>query len=179
MARNTVIVERRFVPEGQVILKEGDVADCAYIIQSGRVKIFMDKKGKEVELAKLEPGDIFGEAALMFDEPRMASAKAIENCNLIIINRVMLDEKLRDSDATIRAIIKMMKQRLETANTIRVAKTATGVEDVHKMFNDAFRMVMHHLPEAERKNYQHEASPILREFLDLTQIYIERKSAAK
>lgn len=174
MARDIPILERRFCPEGHVIIQEGDQADHAYIIQSGRVSIYMDKGGKPVELARLEAGDIFGETALLFDEARSASAKALDDCNLIIITRQVMEEKLKDSDATIRAIVKMMMKRLQAANTDRVEKTATGLEDVQKLFSDAFKVVMKHLDASERKNYQHEASPILREFLDLTQTYIER-----
>lgn len=174
MARTIPILERRFFPEGHVIMAEGDAADHAYIIQSGSVAITKDKHGKAVELARLKAGDIFGETALLFDEPRMASVKALEDCNLIVITRQVMEEKLKDSDATIRAIVKMMKERLKAANADRVEKTATEVKDVQKLFHDAFKLVMKHLEPAERKYYQQEASPILREFLDLTQIYIER-----
>lgn len=174
MVRQTPILERRFFPEGHTIIEEGDVADHAYIIQSGTVKIFKDKGGKPVELAKLGVGDIFGETALLFDEPRTASVKALEDCNLIIITRATMEEKLKDSDATIRAIVKMMKERIKAANTERVEKTATDVKDVHKLFSDAFKLVMGFLDPSDRKNYQNEASPIMRQFLDLTQTYLER-----
>lgn len=174
MARNIPILERRFFPEGHDIISEGDPAEHAYIIQSGMVEIYKDKKGKPVKLARLEPGDIFGETALMFDEPRMASAKALTDCNLIIITRQVMEEKLKDSDATIRAIVKMMKERLKVSNADRVAKTTTSVADMHKVFNDAFRVVMDSLDEADRKNFRHEASPILQQFLDVAQMYIDR-----
>lgn len=178
MARSIPILERRFVPEGHLIIEEGDEADHAYIIQSGRVQIFKDKGRKPVELAELEIGDIFGETALLFEEKRTASAKALEDCNLIIITRQVMEDKLRDSDATIRAIVKMMKERIKTANVIRVEKATTGIEDVHKLFNDAFNFVMGYLPKGDRKNYQNEASPILQQFLDLTQTYIEKAERA-
>jgi CRP-like cAMP-binding protein len=174
MVRTIPILERRFFPQGHAIINEGDPADHAYIIQSGSVAIFKDKKGKPVELARLKAGDIFGETALLFDEPRTATVKALEDCNLIVITRQVMEEKLADSDATIRAIVQMMKERLKAANTDRVEKTPTEVKDVQKLFNDAFKLVMKHLDPAERKYYQQEASPILREFLDLTQIYIDR-----
>lgn len=174
MPKSTPILERRFFPEGHVIIAEGDAAQSAYIIQSGSVVVTKDKNGKSVELARLGVGDIFGETALLFDEPRIASVKALEDCNLIIITRQVMEEKLKDSDPTIRAIVKMMKERLKAANTDRVQKTPTEVQDVHKLFNDAFKIVMKHLSPADRKNYQHEASPILREFLDLTQVYLDR-----
>lgn len=174
MAREIPILERRFFPEGHFIIREGEEAAHAYIIQSGTVKISKDKNGKSIELARLGVGDIFGETALLFDEPRMATVQAVEDCNLIVITRAVLEEKLRESDATIRAIVKMMKDRLKAANTDRVEKTATEIKDVHKLFNDAFKLVLTFLDPADRKNYQNEASPIMRQFLELSQVYLDR-----
>ncbi len=179
MARGIPILERRFFPAGHTIIQEGDDGLNAYIVQSGSVRVTKNKQGKAIELAKLGVGDIFGETALMFDEPRMATVTAIDDCNLIVITRQVLEEKLGDSDPTIRAIVKMMKERLKAANTERVEKAAVGVEDAHRLFNDAFKLVMSFLPESDRRNYQHEASPILRQFLDLTQTYLERTVSRK
>lgn len=174
MQRNTPILERRFFPKGRIILNDGEDADHAYIIQSGLVTVYKDKDGKRIELARLSVGDIFGETALLFDEPRTATVKALEDCNLIVITRQVMEDKLKDSDATIRAIVKMMKERIKAANTERVEKTATNMKDARKLFTDAFKLVMELLDPAERKNYQHEASPIMQQFLDLTQTYLER-----
>jgi CRP-like cAMP-binding protein len=175
MSRTTPILERRHFSSGQVIMHEGDMGDHAYLIQSGSVQIYKEKKGKNVELARLKAGDIFGETALMFDEARTASVKAMEDCNLIVITRRTMENKLKDCDATVRAIVQMMKERLKAANTDRLEKTPTDVRDVQKLFNDAFKLVIKHLKPAERKHYQQEASPILRKFLDLTQSYIDKR----
>ncbi len=179
MVKYKPILERRFFPEGQIIISDGDEADRAYIIQSGSVKVYKDKDGKLVELAKLGAGAIFGETALMFDEPRTATVIAVEDCNLVVITRKVMEEKLEDSDATIRAIVKMMKERIKSANIDRVEKTATNMKDAHKLFNDAFKLVIGFLDTADRKNYQNEASPILRQFLDLTQMYLERSKSSE
>ncbi len=170
----TPILERRFLAKDKDIITEGEETDHhAYIIQSGSVVVLNEKNGEQVELARLYPGDIFGETALMFDEPRTATVRALQDCNLIVITRQLMDEKLRDSDATVRAIVRMMKERLKASNADRVAKTPTGVSEVQRLFSDAFKLVIKHLDPDKRKAYQQEASPILREFLDLTQSYID------
>jgi len=176
MAKHGIqILERRFVPQGHVIIREGEEALNAYIIQSGSVKIYRDKGDKTVDLARLGVGDIFGETALLFEEPRTANVQALEDCNLIIITRQIMDEKLKDCDPTLRAIVKMMKDRLKSSNNVRVEKAATDVKDVPRLFSDAFKLVMSFLDADDRKAYQSEASPIMRQFLDLTQKYLERK----
>lgn len=115
----SVILERKFVPKGSVVIKEGDDAYSAYLIQSGEVRVFTKKNGEEHELAKLGAGDICGEMALIVDDVRSASVEATEDCNLIIITRSAFEEKLRNSDATIQAVVKMLIQRVIEANRIR------------------------------------------------------------
>ena len=44
---DTVILERRFVPKDQVLIKEGEFGQQAYLIQSGEVLVFISKDGKE------------------------------------------------------------------------------------------------------------------------------------
>lgn len=63
---------------GQVIFHEGQEGRHAYRILTGRVLIFLEKEGREIPLAELSPGEIFGEMAIMQDRPRSASARAIE-----------------------------------------------------------------------------------------------------
>ena len=56
MGRDSVILERRFIPGGHLLIEEGEVGNCAYLIQSGTVSVYSDDGGKRVELATLGPG---------------------------------------------------------------------------------------------------------------------------
>src|SRR5207249_2353654 len=65
-------VEQRFEP-GQEIMRQGDVGVGAFIIRSGKVEVLQDRDGKQVKLATLGPGDVFGEMALLDEFPRSAT----------------------------------------------------------------------------------------------------------
>lgn len=118
MAR--VILERRYVPKNAIIIKEGDDAYSAYLIQSGKARVYSTKNDKQHELAILEPGDICGEMALInTNNMRSASVEAIEDCNLIVITRTAFEEKLKKSDPTIQAVVKMLINRILSSNEIR------------------------------------------------------------
>ena len=118
MAR--VILERKFVPQGTKIIKQGEDAYSAYLIQSGRVRVYKKRGEEELELATLEVGDICGEMALIDDNNiRSASVEAIEDCNVIVITKAVFEDKLKNSDRTIQAIIKMLIKRMIESNEKR------------------------------------------------------------
>ncbi|MBI1327099.1 MAG: cyclic nucleotide-binding domain-containing protein [Alphaproteobacteria bacterium] len=114
--RNTVVLDRRFVAQGTKIIEQGDFGNYAYLIQSGAIRIFSTIEGEKKVLGELGPGEIFGEMSLISDGPRVASAEAIEDTNLIMLSRQALLKKIEDSDPTVRAIVKMLMKRLEENN---------------------------------------------------------------
>ena len=76
----------RQYPKNTVIINEGEHADSLYLIDQGRVKVYCsDKNGKEFIMNTLEPGDYFGELALLDDDRRSASVRTMEKCTFRII----------------------------------------------------------------------------------------------
>ena len=67
-------------PEGDVLFREDDEGDCAYIIESGRVQISVERGGKYVDVATLGHGEIVGEMAIIAAGRRSATAIALEEC---------------------------------------------------------------------------------------------------
>ena len=111
-----VILERRFVPKGTVIIEEGEEGYCAYLIQSGAVQVYKKNDGQIQELARLEAGEICGEMAIIDDETtkRSANVRTTSDCNLIIITRAAFKEKLENSDPTVKAVVEMLAERLNS-----------------------------------------------------------------
>lgn len=69
--------EHRWHPSGSAIVTEGDPGDRFYILLDGAVDI--EREGEREPLAHLEPGEFFGETALLLDTPRTASVVAAEH----------------------------------------------------------------------------------------------------
>lgn len=65
------------IEPGQIIFHKGQEGRHAYRILTGRVLIYLAEEGKEIALAELSPGEIFGEMAILQDRPRSASARAL------------------------------------------------------------------------------------------------------
>src|SRR5688572_18898125 len=67
------------VCKGQTVFSEGDAGGIMYVVQSGKVEVFIkDNVGDHVCLDIVEPGDMFGELSLLDNEPRSANAKTLE-----------------------------------------------------------------------------------------------------
>lgn len=126
MSKERIILERKFVPQGTVIIKQGDDAFAAYLIQSGRVSVTRLENGKEILLAELGVGEICGEMALINEAARTASVVALEDCNLIIITKAAFEQKLENTDPTIQAIVEMLIERMIQSNKERIDALQSG-----------------------------------------------------
>jgi len=92
--RGGLHLPRRRVPAGTVIINEGDPGDVAYMILTGRCRAYRRVGDMDETLAMMEPGEVFGEMALLLDEPRQASVEAVEPCTLMVIDRKNIAEGL-------------------------------------------------------------------------------------
>jgi CRP/FNR family cyclic AMP-dependent transcriptional regulator len=89
-------VEHVSAAAGEVLFSQGDPGDALYVVRAGAVELSMRKQTGErvvVEVAKV--GEFFGEISLLDGGVRMATATAIEDAELIEVDRGDLDELFR------------------------------------------------------------------------------------
>lgn len=76
-----------FVP-GEIVFRQGDKGEFVYTITEGNVDVIMENPGGEEKVvARLGQGAYFGEMALISDEPRMATAKAVNAVTVMTISK--------------------------------------------------------------------------------------------
>jgi len=76
---------------GTLLIKEGESGDAAYLIVSGRCRVFRGAMGPTTSARILGPGEIFGELAVLLDSPRTASVEALDACTVLVIDRETLE----------------------------------------------------------------------------------------
>ena len=108
------------VAAGQFFFRERDPADCMYVLESGRVAVLKDWAGREMLLRHLDPGDCFGEMALLDLFPRSASVRAVDECRAMALTPVHL-YRLFEHNAEQFALVQMnigreMSRRLRDAD---------------------------------------------------------------
>lgn len=106
--------ERIFKP-GEVIFRQGDAGNEMYLIRSGKIKISRSAGNIEKTLAVIKEGDFFGEMAVIDGSPRSATATAIEEVNLLIVDREAFKSQLKDNPM-IEYVLETMTRRLRDTN---------------------------------------------------------------
>lgn len=99
------------VAKGADVFREGDFGSCAYLIERGRVEISLDRDGERVVLAERAAGEIFGEMAIIDNQPRSATVTAAEDCEFLIITREQLNRRIEDCDPILRVCLNVVLER--------------------------------------------------------------------
>jgi len=101
-----------------VIFKEGDRGNEMYIIQNGKVGLFKDAKDETVKLSVLGKNSFFGEMALFGIPHRSATARAVENSDLLVISKELFEYQIDKIPSWFVTMFKALIERLRKANEI-------------------------------------------------------------
>lgn len=96
--------------EGEMVFEQGDRAKEMYIIRSGKIRIFRETDEGEVALANLGPKEFFGEMAFFGNQTRSASAKAVEDSELLVVDKETLTNFIKEP--VIWSILERMSERI-------------------------------------------------------------------
>lgn len=96
----------------EYIFKQNDPGDCAYLIERGRIQIFINKNSEKIPLSILGESEIFGEMALLDNLNRSASAQALDDCTLIVVSKDQLLDRVHSADIIVRLLVQLLLKRL-------------------------------------------------------------------
>jgi CRP/FNR family cyclic AMP-dependent transcriptional regulator len=115
-------VEHRY-RRGQTIFQKDDAGSALMAVLAGRVRISsVSADGKEMTLNVINPGEVFGEIALLDGKPRSADATAIEETTLLVLERRdFLPFVLNNQDLTTRLLAILCD---------RLRRTSVALEDI-------------------------------------------------
>jgi NADH dehydrogenase len=87
-AAPTESIGREHFEPGETIFRQGDIGDRVYVIIDGEVEaVRTDASGSDTVIARLGPGDCFGEMALIHDAPRNSSARTATRVDVMTLRR--------------------------------------------------------------------------------------------
>jgi serine/threonine-protein kinase len=108
--RGGLHLPRKAFNPGDVIIREGDSGDAAYMIVSGKCRAYRTVGDDEETLAIMEGGDVFGEMALILEGPRAASVEALEPVTVLVLGKSTMTEGL-GTDGWTGALVRALAQR--------------------------------------------------------------------
>lgn len=110
-------LKRRQYEPGEVIIKQGEIADYFFILMSGNVDIWHEGLSGQIELVDTRgPGNYFGETGLLTNRPRTATVKAYDDGEVValVMGSSEFEEMMEESKATEMHVAQEMVQRLIT-----------------------------------------------------------------
>ncbi|HZW35901.1 MAG: cyclic nucleotide-binding domain-containing protein, partial [Deltaproteobacteria bacterium] len=110
---------------GEVIVRQGEVGDCMFVIQSGKVEVIQESQGKEVRLAELGEGDFFGEMALFEKDVRSATVRPLGEVRLLTVDKKMFLRKIHEDPSLAFRIMQKMSHRIRELNN-ELMRVTTG-----------------------------------------------------
>jgi len=96
----------------QTIFKAGDKAGSVYLVVSGSVGIFLPDNDSKDPNFFIQKNEIFGEMGVIDDVLRMADARAMEDSELLSVDRAEFAKMLKESNVFIRAVMGVLSTRL-------------------------------------------------------------------
>jgi CRP-like cAMP-binding protein len=110
------VLVRDIFEKDKVIFHEGQDTTDAFVVESGRIGVFKMADGKQVRLAVLEKGAMFGEMAAITGEKRGATTIALEQSVVVRISKAMVQQKMAACDPFIKALIQILMNNLNRVN---------------------------------------------------------------
>ena len=105
------VVERHY-KKGETIVKEGDQAVAFFMVVKGKVEVARGIGPKKQKLNDLGPGSVFGEMALLDGGPRVATVRAIEETECLVLSRWDFVAELRTNPQVAVGMLPILSRRL-------------------------------------------------------------------
>ncbi len=121
---------RRELFAGEVLYRQGDPSDCAWLIESGQVELVSVQGRRTARHGVLGAGELIGELGLLDGAPRSATATARSDCRLLAIEREQFLERLQAGDPILRTLVDSLLQRIRGLVANMPAEAPMPAEDV-------------------------------------------------
>jgi len=145
LASIAAVARERACRRGEILVRQGDSAGDLFSVIEGRLKVgSVAGEGAEVLLSVVGPGDVFGEIALLDEQPRSATVVAAEPCRLLVVPHASFRPLLRELPTLALRLLQILSRhvrrlsaRTEDAAALDVrARLAKTLLDLGQRFGE-------------------------------------------
>jgi uncharacterized membrane protein len=120
------VIDEAHVVAGESLFQAGDPGDSLFIVESGEIELFIkDTAGQKIVLATPSSGDMFGELAMLDYGPRTATAVALQDSDILVLDRddlVLLFQKKPEAALHMLAALSSLTRKADELLRTRVSK---------------------------------------------------------
>jgi NTE family protein len=148
------------VPGGTVLIREGDPADCLYLVAAGRLRVVTtNEDGDEIQLAEIGRGGLVGEMALITNRPRTATVQVLRDTHLLRLSTTAFTDLVAAHPESARRISTEMVDRLlrsrvvgrPSSPVVSIALLPLGPEPPVHRFGEHFERALARLTGSARE----------------------------
>ncbi|MFZ0060540.1 MAG: DUF1003 domain-containing protein [Pyrinomonadaceae bacterium] len=129
------VVDELTVPAGHTLFQAGDPGDSLFIVREGSIELFIkDTVGQKIVLTLAESGDMFGELAMLDSGPRTATALALIESEVLVLDRddlVLLFKRKPEAALHMLAALSGLTRKADELLRTRVSRNANEEMEVH------------------------------------------------
>jgi EAL domain-containing protein (putative c-di-GMP-specific phosphodiesterase class I) len=97
--------------KGEILIREGERGECAYVIEAGNVEILVQRDGQPIQIGIRGPGSLIGEMAMIDDKPRTATVRAVDDCDVLEITREDFARRVESADPVLKMVMRVITTR--------------------------------------------------------------------
>ena len=129
------VVDTLRLQSGELLFQAGEPGESLFIVRSGAIELYIrDTAGQKIVLTTAEEGELFGELSLLDSGPRTATAVALADAELLVLDRddlLLLFQKRPDAALHILAAMSGMTRKADELLRTRVSRNVNEEMDVH------------------------------------------------
>ncbi len=129
------VIDELKVPEGHTLFQAGDPGDSLFILTEGQIELFIkDTAGQKIVLTTAETGDMFGELAMLDSGPRTATALALTDSEVLVLDRddlVLLFQRKPEAALHMLAALSGLTRKADELLRTRVSRNVNEEMEVH------------------------------------------------
>ncbi len=129
------VIDELKLPQGHTLFQAGDPGDSLFIVQAGEIELFIkDTAGQKIVLTTAGPGDMFGELAMLDSGPRTATALALNDSEVLVLDRddlILLFQRRPDAALHMLAALSGLTRKADELLRTRVSRNVNEEMEEH------------------------------------------------
>jgi EAL domain-containing protein (putative c-di-GMP-specific phosphodiesterase class I) len=121
---------RRELFAGEVLYRQGDPSDCAWLVERGAIELVSTQGRRSINHGVLGPGELIGELGMLDGAPRSATATARGDTALLAIDHDQFLERLDAGDPIVRTLVDSLLRRTRSIIASLPMDAALPAEDI-------------------------------------------------